>query len=94
MPAPVTALAAVIIALAIGGCIVYRIRPRILAVGRSCSHRGPARPYTVAAAHDTMQRLIDCDVATCHDKASAYRVLVAAKVVVPSDKPARHLGLA
>jgi hypothetical protein len=89
MPTPVLAVLIVAVVLIGGGYVVHLVRPAVLRRARDCGHRGPARPYTVEAAHDTMQRLIECDVATCHDKASAHRVLVEAKRIRPATQARR-----
>ncbi|MEU2030112.1 hypothetical protein [Nocardia amamiensis] len=47
-------------------------------------HHAPTVPYTVAQAQRIMQRLIDCDAATCDAKAAAFRVLAEARIVKPA----------
>ncbi|RMI35369.1 hypothetical protein [Nocardia stercoris] len=46
-------------------------------------HTAPLRPPDVATAHLLMQEHVECSVAACPRKASAYRVLIETGRIVP-----------
>ncbi|MGQ4598345.1 hypothetical protein [Nocardia sp. R6R-6] len=84
MPAELSAVLIVVAAVGGLGIVLFSVLPWILDHAGSRCHTPPLTRYTIPEARLVMQRLIDCDTATCAAKDAAFRTLIDAKLVTPA----------